>query len=1104
MNRVRALAAVTALLVALPAVVRAQAQGAVVTGKVTSEFGQPLEGANVFITELSLSVGTNAAGIFTINVPGARVAGQAAVLRVRSVGFAPQTRAIKITAGSQTLNFSLKTDVNRLEEIVVTGVTAGTEQRKLPFTVSRVDNSEMPVQSANPLTQLQGKVPGANIVSASGRPGSTPAVLLRGPKSINAQGRGQSPLYIVDGVELQGTLADVNPADIESVEIVKGAAASSLYGSRAGNGVIQITTKSGKGGGDGVHFNIRSEYGQGDIERQFPLAQRHFLMMDETHTRFCVTAGALCSQTVNFEDEALRVNRDGGDFSLPTVLFQQDGGIAQAPSKQVLRGVFQVEQFPVTYNPIGQMVTSGQHTNTTLDASGHFGGTTFFASASNYKDAGAIRFLDGYLRNSLRLNVDQNVGEKLTFGTRMYYARIRQDGANQEQGAGFFRLTRNPIGADLLRTDEFGRLFVRSNPLNQGSQNYNPAYDFAFSRQVNQSDRFIGSATTRYTPIDWLDFDANFSYDRAIGGQTFMEDKGFRTTAVASRSLGYIEQTPQSAQSYNTGVSATARQTLGDFSLRYTTRYQYEQQDSTYQNFFGSNLTVPGLSSATAATTGFGIRSTENSMRSIGMTAGVAADYKEKYIVDVLGRRDGSSLFGSDNRWANYGRASLAWRLSDEDWFKVRGISDLKLRSSIGTAGGRPSFAAQYETFTIGTGGTLTPNTLGNKNLRPETVLETEYGIDAQVLNRVGVNLTYAKSIAKDQILPVPAPASSGFSSQFKNAGTLENSTYELSLNVPLISKQSFTWSVRANYDRTRSMITKLDVPPFFEGTSYQATDKIFRFAEGERYAQFWGRKFITSCAELPSAFQSKCGAGQDFQSNSQGLIVWTGAGNTTGDGVKKNLWQAVLPAGASPFGVSTSWGMPMILRDSTGTGQVVSLGNALPDYRLSFSQTMTIRKLFIYAQMDGAFGQYVYNQGRHWSFGDFMDKEQDQSGESVESAKPLGYYWRATFPDNGAGVGGFYDFLGANNVTLEKSSYAKLREVNVSYNVGPVRGVGDWTVGVVGRNLHTFTKYTGFDPEVGTTNATSNYSGSAAIAAVDNYNFPNLRTFTFSIGSRF
>ena len=333
----------------------AQAQGpAVITGTVKSEFGDPLENANVYIVELAISVGTNAAGRYTMTIPADRLRGQALQLRARSIGYKADAKPITLRAGNQTFDFSLAKDINRLQEVVTTGVTAGTEQKKLAFSVAQVSDKDMPVPGSNPLSQLQGKVAGANIVSASGRPGTAPAIILRGPQSINATGRGQDPLYIIDGVVSQGGLQDINPQDIENIEVVKGAAASSLYGSRAGNGVIQITTRSGKNQSEGVKFRANVEYGVSDIENEYQYPTTHFMLMDENASRFCVTVSgaADCSRTVDIYQEAYRINNDGGDFSLPPVTFANDGGISRNPGAVLSRALFQVNQFPKTYDPI--------------------------------------------------------------------------------------------------------------------------------------------------------------------------------------------------------------------------------------------------------------------------------------------------------------------------------------------------------------------------------------------------------------------------------------------------------------------------------------------------------------------------------------------------------------------------------------------------------------------------------------------------------------------------------------------------------------------------------------------------------------------------------
>jgi TonB-dependent SusC/RagA subfamily outer membrane receptor len=426
----RVVAAVVALLVG--GVAQAQAQ-AVITGSVRTDQGQPLANANVYIADMQISVGTNAQGVYTINVPAARANGRATVLRARIFGYTPEARQINVTPGNQRIDFTLRADVNRLSAVVVTGVTAGTETKKLPFTVAQVSDKDMPVPGVSPLTQLQGKVPGVTIASTTGRPGASQAVLLRGPQSINASGRDQGPLYVVDGIVISGGLPDLNPLDIESVEVVKGAAAASLFGSRAGNGVIQITTRSGKNAMDGVRFNARSEFGMSNIEREYEYARANMLMTDEKGKRLCLAAGSTpggtqCSITVDLDAEARRVNEGGGDFALAPINFERDRGIGAAPSLAELRGLFQANRWATEFNPVAAIITPGRFITSSLDASGRVGGTSFFASVEDSRNEGAVRYLDGSRRNSVRLNLDQNVGTDWTFGLRTYFSNSENNG----------------------------------------------------------------------------------------------------------------------------------------------------------------------------------------------------------------------------------------------------------------------------------------------------------------------------------------------------------------------------------------------------------------------------------------------------------------------------------------------------------------------------------------------------------------------------------------------------------------------------------------------------------------------------------------------------
>jgi len=479
-------------------------------------------------------------------------------------------------------------------------------------------------------------------------------------------------------------------------------------------------------------------------------------------------------------------------------------------------------------------------------------------------------------------------------------------------------------------------------------------------------------------------------------------------------------------------------------------------------------------------------------------------DYKGRYIIGGLVRRDAASLFGASQRWQTYGRGSIAWRVSEEPWFKIPMISDLKLRISEGTAGNRPTYSAQYETFSLGSGGALSPNTLGNKDLRPEVSTEVESGIDIEFLNKYGLTVTYAHNVINDQLLPVTPPAASGFGTQWQNAGELTNKTIEVSLNVPIIQRRDLSYTVRFNYDATTSIVTRLDMPEtFYTAAGQQGTDNMFKIKQGEVFGSIWGRRFVTKCSELPVGFAEKCGAGMDYQMNSDGKIVYVGAGNTLGDGITKNLWFTRLPYTAAPWAGGTTkdplqWGLPILVRNAAGAVPILNLGHALPDYHWSFSQNVVFKKFTVYALLDATVGKSIWNEQRQWSLGDFQVAEVDQNGKSIQDARPIGYYFRTA---STGGIGGLYDILGPNNHTVEDASFVKLRELSVGYRVGRVLGVGDWTVNMIGRNLKTWTKYKGYDPEVGVGGGSL---GSGALNAIDAFGFPNLRQVTFSIGTSF
>ena len=617
---------IAAMVLAVPAS-RARAQGAgpaIITGQVTTEGGVPITGALISAVELNIGVQANAEGRYTITVPAERVRGQQLTISARSIGSRPQSTQLTLNAGTYEVNFVLAQDVFNLEAIVVTGVSQATQAAKLPFSVDRIGAEDLKLPAANPLTQIQGKVAGANIVGYSGRPGEAPAIILRGPKSMNASGRSQEPLYIVDGVIIRGGLPDINPQDIESVEVIKGAAASSLYGAQAGNGVIQITTKTGRNSGEGVTFGFRSEVGTADIERDFGIARRHALVMDETGTRFCQTSTPLCARTFDYNETVDAIN------NTPTVnvpaapAFPLDPGATT--SGPYLRQRFNIDRWPMaTYNAVDQAVDPQPFQQHTVDATGRFGGTSFFGSVAYLGQPGAIRFLDGYDRYSLRLNVDQQVGSTLQIGVRSYYNRAVEDGENQENsGTAFFRLTRAPAAANLLARDSLDRLYVRTNLQGGGLQNANALYYLEYQDQTSYSDRFLGGAELRYNPLPWLEASGNLNFDVRRENTDYFRDKGFRDPQNnATNQGGALQQDLNNTDALNGSLNLATNHRFGDLVVRPNLRYFYERVDTKFRRLGGSILAVQGIKAATNATTNVSVTSSATSTRQISYAGGV-------------------------------------------------------------------------------------------------------------------------------------------------------------------------------------------------------------------------------------------------------------------------------------------------------------------------------------------------------------------------------------------------------------------------------------------------------------------------------------------------
>lgn len=1119
---------ITAALLGLFAVIpsaRAQAQNATITGKVVGDAGQPLEFANVYITELVLSVPTNAQGIFSIVVPAARVSGQAVNLRVRAVGFKPGFVAIKVTPGSQTQNFTLEKDVNRLSEVVVSGSMEGTERSKVAFAVGRVTAEDIPVPALNPVTALQGKVAGMRVASTSGRPGSSPEIMLRGPTSINSSGRAPGPLIIVDGTILRNqSLNEIGGLDIESVEVVKGAAGASLYGAQAANGVINIKTKRGAARNE-VRVSARAEYGSSDLSSvNMKQPVNHHLQLDETGKKFCIAgAGSVspCSRVTGWMEEIYRINNVAAD-TVRTPQSMQWNSPALAGGE--LLNTFQSNIWPGQYyNGLSQVTTNNPVMVNSVDVNGRAGNVRYFVTAALTDDAGAIKGLQGSQQRRARVNLDYDVRPNLTLSVSSLFNKGRTDNRSggSSNGGIFGQLLRGaPSGTDYTAVDTLGRPLVRGGGANlRGTGNGGGTflYDAYNLNDYTSSNRYQGSINATYTPAPWASFEALYSYDNRQSMSNAYVSKGYRTfTATPNSNLGNQQISNASRESMNSYVSATFRKQLtSDLNAKANFRGLFDRDYIINNNSSGTQFVVKDVYTLSNTTQNFTTGSSSQLVKNMGFIAGGNADYKGKYILDGTFRYDGSSLFGAGNRWSPFGRVSGVWRLSEESWFSVPKVSDFRVRASRGSAGNSPRFSAQYETYSCSATG-CSLGQAGNSQLKPETTVENEFGSDFTLFGKLGVEVTYAQSNTSNQILNVPTPAALGFTSKWQNAGTVQNKTIELALNLPVISKKDFQWNMRGTFDRNRTYITELLMPEYFTdaGTS-QGTGSIFLITSRtdqsngypvNRMGNIWARRFYRSCSDMPSSVASQCGDGKAYQVDDKGWVVWVGEGNSWRDGITKNLWQTKLSAANSPWAYPLQFGHPIVDRPlagekGQGTGNTSIIGNTLPSFRFAFNNTITYKKFSVYGLLDGTIGHYIQNQGAGWGLLDFANGYFDMGGKSVETAKPLGYGWRVGGSE-GIGTGGFYDLLGPNNWNTEKGSYARLREVAATYQLGKVAGINDVTLQLIGRNMLTWTKYSGIDPEVGVSG--SGQSNSGLVNQVDAFGFPTLRTFTFTISTRF
>jgi len=1001
-----------------------------ITGTVTdSASGRTLSAVQVSVAGSRLGAVTDDAGRYTIvGVPDGTH-----TLEVRRLGFRALTVPnVRVAGGAATADIRMSPAPLSLEAVVTTGVVDPTSGTRVPFTVGRVDVENAPVPATNAVETIQGKVSGVTVVP-SGQPGSGTNIQLRTPTSIS---RSNSPLIVVDGVILSqsfnASTADLEASDIESIEIVKGAAAASLYGSRAASGVIQIRTKRGSGLTAGTtRVTARSELGSNSLAGKIDWARYHYYL--ENGSSYVTSAGAPVDRNARVAD---------------TVYSR-----------------FQDHPYPgPVYDQVDRFFDPGQFFKNSVNIAQNTDRTNWFLSLVNSREDGVVLNSGKYEQNDVRVNIDHRPSQNLRLSFSGYHSRSDR---HELYGDTFFDLINQAPDVDLRTPDPDGTPYAYQ--LDPEGREENPLYVLATEDSRRKRARTQGSLEGRYAPLGWLSFDANVSYDRSDRRNNFFLDRGLKTEDFATGGLGEISNVAGTTDALNAAASANLLGAVGPLTLRTTFRGLMERETNQVTTASGEDLAAPGVRSLNNARQ----RSIESSVEDIRSSAWFVtggADYDGRYIVDGLVRRDGSSLFGPEERWNTYYRVSGAYRIAKERWWPFRAITDFKLRASQGTAGGRPNYSDQYETFEFTEGGGLVKQTLGNRFLKPERATETELGIDAIVRDRYSLQLSYAKNKVVDQLLQVPLSAGLGYPFQWQNAGTVEGNTIEATVEAQVIQRPNLTWRLGVVADRSRNKITEFDLPCF-------STNTIAFRCGGETLGAMYGFRFIGSPSELPADAAARAA---EFQTNDEGLLVWVGPGNTFRDGESKKLWGTSATIGATNYG----WGQPIVLKDQTGSSALVKIGDGNPDFHFGVSNNVSWRNLSFYGLVDFVKGGQVYNQTRQRMYQWARHGDVDQVGKPQELKKPIEYY---------------VSLYAANDPTsyfVEDAGFVKLRELSVRYRLGqnllaPLSrvGVSGATLSLIGRNLLTFTDYKGYDPEVGGT-----------IVRLDSFGYPRYRTFTGSV----
>lgn len=783
-----------------------------VKGKVTDDKGEEIVGANILIKGTQKGAITDLDGNFSISVDNS----QPVTIIVSFIGFA--TQELRATP-DKTIHISMKDDSKALDEVVVTGY--GTFKKSAyagsASTVKTDNIKDIPAISFQDL--LQGNATGVQFSSASGQPGAAASLTIRGMGSFNAS---NSPLYVIDGVPVNSgsinslssdsgldVMSTLNNSDIENITIIKDAAAASLYGSRAANGVVLITTKKGKSGAPVV--TLKADWGFSDFAMDFrPI-------MGGADRREYIYNGLKIGQERKGKTEA-------------DALAYADKNIDKYA--------------PVPWsgytNWDDYIFKKGSHQSYEASLSGGTDKFKYYSSLAYLKQEGIVK-TSGLERISGRLNVDYQASEKLKMGANIMFTSLNQD--TYSEGTGYttpFYSTRSKLTPSDPVYNEDGT--YNQDLISLGRRNPVLASDYNYQREY--VNRMFNTIYAEYEFIKDLKLKSTLSYDYNVSkGKQWYDSR----TSDGEKNNGGMEKAFSEYQKLVWASQVSYKKTIAQsHNIDVLAGYEIDSKYTDGLSGYATNFLTPTKNDIANGQTLESLGGSSSATRLVSYLTRLNYDYKQKYYLGASYRTDGSSRLHRNNRWGNFWSVSGAWRIIEEDFMKpTKGwLSDLKLRASYGVNGTLPSDYYGYMGLSsLNDGGYmespgLIQSQIENIDLQWETNYNMNIGLDMAFWERLSVTLEYYTRTTKNLLMDCPVSMTTGFSSYLMNIGEVKNKGVELEINSKNIVTKDFQWNSTLNLSHNKNEIVKLDG----EQTRIQAGTQIRQI--GSSYRTFYMIEF--------------------------------------------------------------------------------------------------------------------------------------------------------------------------------------------------------------------------------------------------------------------